>query len=120
MASRTTIQCRLVIPHRVVLTLTLLANTSAHATMPLLTPNPKPPTTAACKAWAAEQDADAIQMWGIQEDGTSSRAVALRRLSDSCVGRSPPEIVGFGSSAGFDATYCGKHPKAKLCKNIKP
>lgn len=86
MASRTTIQCRLVIPHRVVLTLTLLANTSAHATMPLLTPNPKPPTTAACKAWAAEQDADAIQMWGIQEDGTSSRAVALRRLSDSVCG----------------------------------
>jgi hypothetical protein len=100
--------------------LTLLATTSAHATMPMLTPSPKPATPTACKRWAAKQDADAIDMWGIQADGSSSRAVALRRLADSCMGHRAPEIVGFGSSVGFDEAYCKKHPTLKqLCKDYK-
>jgi hypothetical protein len=102
-----------------ILTVTLLATTSAHATMPMLTPEPKPPTPTACKRWAAKQNADAIDIWGIQDDGTSSRAVALRRLADSCIGHRPPDIVGFGSSVGFDEAYCEKHTTLKLCKDYK-
>ena len=67
-----------------ILTFTILVTTSAYATMPRLTPEPKPATPTACKEWAAKQDnapdADAIEMWGIQENGISSRDVALRRL----------------------------------------
>lgn len=103
----------------VIVMLTLLAATSGHATMPMLTSSPKPPTPTACKKWAAKQDADAIGMWGIQDDGTSSRAVALRRLANSCMGHRPPDIVGFGSSAGFDEAYCEKHTTLKLCKDYK-
>ena len=66
-----------------ILTFTLLVTTSAYATMPRLTPMPKPATPTACKEWAAKQDnapdADAIEMWGIQKNGISSRDVALRR-----------------------------------------
>jgi hypothetical protein len=64
----------------------LLIQEAAQATMPLLTKSPDPPTPTACQKWAAEQDDDAIDMWGIQEDGTSSRAVALRRLYLVCLG----------------------------------
>lgn len=55
-------------------------------------------------------------MWGIQESGNSSRDIALLRLALSCLGDKTPEIVGFGSSAGFDATYCKKHRSAQICK----
>ena len=43
---------------------------------------------------------------GILDDGNSDRAVAVRRLADDCLGKPKPEIVGFGSSAGFDRDYC--------------
>jgi hypothetical protein len=92
---------------------------AAHATMPVLTPNPKIPSPTACEEWAAKQDADAIEMWGIQENGTSSRAVAIHRLARSCLGQRPPEIVGFGSSVGFDDAYCEKHPNIKLCRDYR-
>jgi hypothetical protein len=91
--------------------------------MPRLTPEPNPATPKACKEWAAKQDNapdnDAIEMWGIQEDGTSSRDVALRRLFLHCLGQHPPEIVGFGSSVGFNETYCRNHPKFKICKDFR-
>ena len=93
-----------------------ISDNPANATMPLLTPKPKNPTPAACKAWAATQDDDAMEMWGIQEDGTSSRTVAIDRLARSCMGQRPPEIVGFGSSVGFDKSYCRNHPTFKICK----
>jgi hypothetical protein len=85
--------------------------------MPLLTPYPRPASPAACEKWAAVQDEDAIYMWGTQEDGGSFKAVALQRLVASCLGHRAPEIVGFGSSVGFDDAYCEKHPKIKLCRN---
>jgi hypothetical protein len=98
----------------------LLAGLSAaNATMPLLTTEPGNPSPSSCKAWARKQSDDAIQMWGIQEDGTSSHNVAIDRLARSCMGQRPPEIVGFGSSAGFDDGYCKKHPAAKICKDVK-
>jgi hypothetical protein len=89
--------------------------TAAHATMPVLTATPKPATPESCKAWASSQDEDAIWMWGTQEDGTTSEVVALQRLTASCLGEEPPEIVGFGSSVGFDDAYCEKHPQQKIC-----
>jgi hypothetical protein len=89
--------------------------TTAHATMPPLTAEPQPATPDACRAWAERQSEDAIQMWGQSEDGTWLREIAFQRLTDICLGKEPPEIVFFGSSAGFDATYCQKHPKQKIC-----
>jgi hypothetical protein len=89
---------------------------SAVATIPRLTDGPNPSSITACKQWAAQQSGDAIDMWGIQEDGSSSRTVSLDRLARHCVGEPAPEIVGFGSSAGFNETYCKKFPTIKLCK----
>jgi hypothetical protein len=99
--------------------LLLVLATSANATMPMLTPDPKPATPDSCRAWAAEQDEDAIDIWGIQEDGTSSPDVALQRLTDSCLGKDPPEIVGFGSSVGVNLGYCERHPEQKICVDFK-
>jgi hypothetical protein len=93
----------------------VLLATSASATMPTLTPTPDPATPDACKAWAASQDEDAIEMWGIQESGDSSPEIAVQRLALFCQGDQPPEIVGFGSSVGFDDAYCQNHPKQKIC-----
>jgi hypothetical protein len=93
----------------------LVLATDARATMPLLTAEPKPATPDACRAWASSQDEDAIELWGIEEDGTSSPEVAVQRLYLSCLGQQPPEIVGFGSSVGFNEAYCKKHPKQKIC-----
>jgi hypothetical protein len=89
----------------------------AHATMPTLTPTPSHPTEEACGTWAAAQDDDAIYMWGMQKDGTTSKEVAINRLAGSCMGTKPPAIVGFGSSDGFDQAYCKNHAAQKICKN---
>lgn len=94
----------------------LLSPTTARATMPPLTEKPTSPTIASCLKWADVQDDDAIYMWGIQESGKSSRDVAVLRLALSCLGDKPPEIVGFGSSVGFDTAYCKKHRNAQVCK----
>lgn len=97
----------------------LLFTHTAMATGPPLTPKPKLATLEACASWASRQDDDAVYMWGTQEDGSHRRALALERLTRSCMGGRPPEIVNFGSSAGFDLTYCRKHPAAaKLCKDV--
>jgi Sel1 repeat len=97
--------------------LTLFGISAARATMPPLKPKPQTLSLAACKQWAAKQDQDAIEMWGIQENGTSSRAIAVDRLARSCLGQRPPEIVGFGSSVGFNDAYCKKYPKFKICED---
>lgn len=88
----------------------------AYATMPLLTEKPASPNQTSCEKWAAEQDDDAIEMWGIQDSGISSRTAALRRLARSCLGKRQPSIVGFGSSVGFDDAYCEQHKTAQVCK----
>jgi hypothetical protein len=95
----------------------LLGCGAAHATMPLLTPEPSPSTQETCETWAAGQDDDAIYMWGMQKDGTTSKKVAISRLAGSCMGTKPPAIVGFGSSAGFDQAYCKNHVGQKICKD---
>ena len=92
---------------------------AANATMPQLTPAPENRSLLTCREWAARQDDDATEMWGIQEDGTSSLSIALDRLTRSCMGQPAPEIVGFGSSAAFDDAYCAKHPTIKLCRDYK-
>ena len=46
------------------ITFAFMLATEAHATMPMLTPDPKPATLQACQAWAAEQSEDALDMWG--------------------------------------------------------
>lgn len=88
---------------------------NALATMPMLTDQPRPASPKTCKEWAAKQDDEALEMWGIQEDGKSSRAVGINRLASYCMGQPAPEIVGFGSSAGFDLDYCSKHQEQDLC-----
>jgi hypothetical protein len=55
-------------------------------------------------------------MWGTQESGEHSKGVAFSRLTESCLGRSPPDIVNFGSSVGFDDSFCLKHKLAKICE----
>lgn len=94
----------------------LALSTPALATMPLLTPEPKPPSVAACRAWAVTQDEEAIDMWGRLESGKSSRRLGIKRLAGSCMGHRPPEITGLGSSAGFDESYCNEHRRIKACK----
>jgi hypothetical protein len=54
-------------------------------------------------------------MWGVQETGKSSPDLAQNRLLGYCLGEPTPEIVGFGSSAGFDKEYCRRHPSAGIC-----
>ena len=92
----------------------------ASATMPELTQRPKQASAAACKAWAAKQDDEAIYMWGFREDGSSSRTLAMQRLMRECMGGPKPEIVGFGSSMGFDEAYCRKHPNTGICRKRHP
>jgi hypothetical protein len=76
----------------------------AHATMPRLDELPPVPTDQACRAWAAEQiyHEDVAVMWGVLNDGSYDPAVAVKRLADNCLGKPKPEIVGVGSSAGYD------------------
>ncbi len=94
---------------------TWIGATSARATMPMLNDTPRQRSPVTCKDWAAGQDDDALEMWGIQESGSSSRDVAIDRLTRFCLGKKSPDIVGFGSSAGFDEAYCENHKKAAIC-----
>ncbi|HZP09218.1 hypothetical protein, partial [Methyloceanibacter sp.] len=59
-----------------------------------------------------------IYMWSTQEDGTHPPEVGLNRLTLYCMGQDRPEIVGFGSSIGFDTAYCDRHPGIKLCEHL--
>ncbi|MDR3407708.1 MAG: hypothetical protein P4L68_04340 [Methylovirgula sp.] len=88
---------------------------SAHATMPFLTPMPDDRSPPSCERWAAQQDGDAIYAWGQQDGGGSSKDVAALRLALYCLGDPAPEIIGFGSSAGFDRDYCERHRRAAIC-----
>jgi len=90
--------------------------TSALATMPLLSEQPSEKSAPACEQWAKAQDDDALEMWGVQDSGRASREVGLNRLKNFCMSGEKSEIVGFGSSAGFDAAYCRKHKTSRLCR----
>lgn len=90
--------------------------TGAQANMPALTPKPTPPSPVTCQRWAAMQDEDAAYMWGMQESGGSSKTLAIARLTAFCLGKKPPEIVGFGSSVGFDDAFCATHQSATICQ----
>jgi hypothetical protein len=102
------------------LTFCVLSGASAHATMPTLTERPNPASPTTCREWAAAQDSEALEMWGIQEDGKFSQSVGINRLASFCMGQPQPEIVGFGSSEGFDREYCYKHKEQDLCIRLKP
>jgi hypothetical protein len=99
------------------LAITASATSAALATMPPLTEQPKGFSAEACRSWASRQDEDALYMWGMQDNGKSSRDVAILRLSLNCLGDPKPEIVGFGSSAGFDQAYCRRHKSAEICRS---
>ncbi|MBN6824129.1 hypothetical protein JRF84_31680 [Methylobacterium organophilum] len=88
----------------------------ALATMPRLTPLPKSPTVEACRTWAAAQDGDARDMWGILPNGEGTEEVGSLRLTLYCLGDPTPDVVGFGSSAGGVAAYCKRHPRVAICK----
>lgn len=100
--------------------LILASTVAANATMPELTPMPKPPSPEACDKWAASQDEDAFDMWGTQESGGTSRKAALSRLSRYCRGQEPPEIVRFWSSRGGADAYCKAHRGAGICIRLPP
>ena len=99
------------------LCLILFAGLAARASMPELTVRPKVISSATCEAWAGSQKTEAKDMWGIKQDGTSSVAAAMTRLTRWCLSQKMPEIVGFGSSVGFDEAYCKNHPTIKLCRD---
>jgi hypothetical protein len=88
----------------------------ANAIMFVLTDMPTNRTAAACHDWAAEQDSDALYMWGQQADGKSSESVALSRLPNYCVAGDMPEIAKFGSGFGFDRDYCKRNPRDGICR----
>jgi hypothetical protein len=87
----------------------------AEATMPKLTPLPAVVTLQSCQQWAKDQDEDARYMWGQLESGKVSEDVAQLRLALSCLGDTPPPIVGFGSSAGAAREFCKTHRRAPIC-----
>lgn len=89
---------------------------AARATMPALSPAPASASPATCQKWANAQSPDAFDMWGLKEDGSRSREVAMLRLKSFCLGGGRPEIVGFGSSAGFDEAYCTRHGDSGICR----
>lgn len=90
----------------------------ALATMPTLTDEPAHKTVRTCKLWAKAQRAqsDAYEMWGILSDGETADEVAYLRLFAYCLTGDTAEIVGFGSSAGFNESYCQKHSDQPICK----
>jgi TonB family protein len=99
------------------LILFLIAATPALATMPELTDKPSVINSGTCARWATNQNpGDVYPIWGIQEDGSVSNDVAIKRLIDECMGKPMPGIVGFGTSAGFEQDYCGRHPTFGICK----
>jgi hypothetical protein len=83
--------------------------------MPLLTQMPQGRSAVACHDWAADQDSDALDMWGQQASGQSSESVALSRLSNYCVAGDIPELAEFGSSYGFDRDFCARHRGMTIC-----
>jgi len=87
----------------------------AVATVPNLTPLPAVTTLQNCQQWAKDQDEDVRYMWGQLESGKVSEDVAQLRLTLSCLGDSPPPIVGFGSSAGAAREFCKTHRRAQIC-----
>ncbi len=94
---------------------------SALATMPSLTEEPSKKTEKSCKKWALAQknSDDAYYLWGIMPDGKSSDEVAYARLFNYCLTGERPEIVGFGSSAGFDQLYCENHKDQQICADYQ-
>ena len=94
----------------------LLLPRGALATMPLLSDEPSSRTPATCQTWAGKQDEEALEMWGVMKDGGTSRDVGVMRLTLTCLGDEQPEIVGFGSSAGYDESFCAKHADWGVCR----
>ncbi len=99
----------------------LLQHSTAWSTMPQLTREPSKKTEKSCKKWALAQknSDDAYYLWGIMPDGNSSDEVAYARLFNYCLTGERPEIVGFGSSAGFDQLYCENHKDQKICADYQ-
>ena len=98
-------------------TLLLIGVTPVLATLPKLTDKPPVINSGSCARWATNQNPAVVYpIWGIQEDGSVSNAVAIKRLVDVCMGKPMPEILGFGTSAGFEKNYCGRHPTFGICK----
>lgn len=87
------------------------------ASTPMLSDLPKSRTLDSCKIWAGRQDDDAIDMWGTQENGSSSHDLAISRLTTTCLGDAAPEIVGFYSSVGAADAFCAKHAGTGICRS---
>ena len=95
--------------------LTAMGVIDANATMPVLGDKPASLNLSTCEAWAKRQDADAIEMWGIQEDGVASHDLGIHRLVSECMGDGTPDIVYSQSSAGSHEEFCGTHQTIGLC-----
>jgi len=102
----------------------VLAPCVANATMSPLPEQPVKKSIVNCRSWSLRAISptepsfkDAIMMWGLGETGGLSKSLAARRLSDFCMGKTPPLIVFFYSSVGAAENYCKLHPRTKLCKS---
>jgi hypothetical protein len=56
-----------------------------------------------------------LSICGAFKTMAKSPLVAIERLARSCMGQKKPEIVGFGSSVGFDQAYCKQHRSERIC-----
>jgi len=94
----------------------LFAPRIGFASMPALTPKPEPSGLKACQQWALDQDEDVKWMWGIKPNGSHLLDVGMARLVLHCLGDTVPDIVGFGSSIGFDTHFCDNHSETRICQ----
>lgn len=100
--------------------LMLCAPLPAAAAMPSLSSLPGARTVEACQGWATSQSEDAREMWGMLPTGEGSAPIGTMRLTLHCLGDAKPEIVGVGSSVGYDEAFCRRHPATPLCRNARP
>lgn len=83
-----------------------------------LTDLPASKSAQSCQKWAAEQDEDAVAMWGLMENGKNSDDVAKLRLALYCLGDRPPDIINVASSVGAAQQFCRTHARTRLCRNL--
>jgi hypothetical protein len=102
----------------------ILSPALAHATIPPLPQEPKIKSRTTCRLWSQRairpiepSSKDVILMWGLEQSGVSSRSLAARRLTEFCLGKTPPLITGFYSGVSAAESYCKLHARTKLCKS---
>ena len=89
--------------------------TIALATSPELSSGPRNASLSTCGRWAAAQSGEALNFWGLTIEGKKSVALAVSRLTSSCLGDGMPDVVASQTSAGMHETYCSAHTTTAVC-----